>query len=184
MGAGADRIRAVRKINPSPLGEAVADLLNAVWDGIYHLPDSVVHKTDWTDNYYIAVVVPDHGLATWDFNYLTKLVVLCHDAGLRMQIGTCNPRNLRLSFHQRKTRKGSTMERHPTMEEATRIIRDVYTNFESEHRLPDSPAVSKALDALRTSGGDRTAPDGQDEHLVLDEDVEPDDRVFPGKRGL
>ena len=134
MGAGADRIRAYQKVELSPLGETIADLLNVVWNGIYHLPASVVAKTDWCDRRAISVVIPDHNLATWDFNYLTKLVVLCHDAALRMEIEACNFRYVRLVFSQRK-RTGGFAERHPTLEEAAADIRGC-SDFPVEHGVP------------------------------------------------
>lgn len=134
MGAGAERVRSLHKgLALSPLGAKVADLLDAVWSGIYHLPASLIDRVDWTDDYCITVVVPGHALATVDFDLLTRLVVLCHDAALRLEIGSANPRNVRLTFHQRQ-RTGGMSKRHPTMEEATHGIREDYPAFEQEHR--------------------------------------------------
>ncbi len=135
MGFGADRVRA-HGVDLSPLGAKVADLLDCVWAGIYHLPHSVEYNTKWADPYYIAVTIPDHDLATWDFNRLTELVVLCHDAALRLEIEACNPHHVRLVFHQRK-RSGSISERHPTMEEATTAIRKDGSGFITEHGVPE-----------------------------------------------
>lgn len=135
MGAGADRVRMHRtRPMPSPLGAKVADLLDAVWHGLYHLPASIIDRVKWDDPFYITAVVPDHALATVDFDLLTRLVVLCHDAALRLEISSANPRNVRLSFWQRK-RTGGISERHPTMEDATHGIREGNPAFEQEHRL-------------------------------------------------
>jgi hypothetical protein len=135
MGRGADRIQ---KCHPtftiSPLGRKVADLLDAAWDGIYHLPESLPYRAGWDDPYFISVVVPDYALATYDFNTLTRLVVLCHDAALRMEIDSANPRNVRLTFHQRK-RTGGVCEGHPTLEEAAAAIRNRHHFFLEEHEV-------------------------------------------------
>jgi hypothetical protein len=139
MGAGADRVL-MHRTGPmlSPLGAKVADLLDAVWAGLYHLPPSLIDRVEWDDPYVITAVVPDHALATYDFDLLTRLVVLCHDAALRLEIGSANPRSVRLTFHQRK-RTGRISERHPTMEEAVCGIRGDYSAlrlFGCEHTVP------------------------------------------------
>jgi hypothetical protein len=121
---------------PSPLGAKVADLLDAVWSGLYHLPASLVDRVQWDDPYCITAVVPDHALSTFHSDLLTRLVVLCHDAALRLEISAANPRNVRLSFWQRK-REGGISERHPTMEVAMHGIRTDYPTFALEHRLSE-----------------------------------------------
>ena len=139
MGSGADRVRSLRpNVTLSPLGAKVADLLDAVWDGLYHLPGSLIDRVKWDDPYCITAVVSDHMLATWDSNHLTKLVVLCHDAALRMEISAANPRNVRLSFWQR-VREGGTCTRHPTLEQAAADIRSVYRHFLHERTVPLPP---------------------------------------------
>lgn len=125
MGSGADWLRSASKdqnLSISPLGEKVADLLDAVWQGIYHLPHSVLRRVSWEDDHCITIVVPDHGLATYDFDLLTRLVVLCHDAAIRMELSSANPRNVRLTFHQR-VREGRMSQRHPTIEQAVEMLR-------------------------------------------------------------
>lgn len=144
MGAGADRVRSLRpSVELSPLGAKVADLLDAVWDGIYHLPASLIDRVNWDDDRYVTVVVPDHMLATWDANYLTKLVILCHDVALRLELSAANPRNVRLGFSQRD-REGGSMQRHPTLETAATSIRQVYKHFLHEHAVPKPPAKRDA----------------------------------------
>lgn len=123
--AGADWIKKDLQVDMSPLGEAVADLLGDVWYGIYHLDERSLSRVDWGDGFCIRYTLRG-SLATWDFNHLTTLVVLSHDRLIRFSIEGVGPDYIRLMFHQRETRKGSTMERLPTIEEHIKLIRQHY----------------------------------------------------------
>lgn len=122
--AGADWVRAAFKCEPSPLGVAVADLLGDVEKGIYHASTGGLSKVDWANPDYIAVPLT-HDLATFDRDELTRLVVLCHDRCLRLEIAAAGRRQLKLGFSPRQ-REGSTYERHPTIEAAVASIRADY----------------------------------------------------------
>lgn len=105
----------------SLLGKKVAQILGTVWEGIYHLnPSSYLHKrTDWSRPDLIRIVIFDEGLATYDFDRLTKLVILAHDYCVRLDIGCAGMRHLSLNFSARKMREfGNVFERHPTIETA------------------------------------------------------------------
>lgn len=58
-------------------------------------------------------------LATRDFRGLTDLVLLAHDAAIRIDLGP-NMRNMRIIMHQRirPPAGGSVCMGHPTLEEA------------------------------------------------------------------
>lgn len=129
--SGSDWLKYSLKIeNMSPLGEAVGDLLGAIYRGIYHISSRALEKVDWTDTYHIAIILgPD--LSTVDRNNLTELVVLCHDRMIRCSIEGVGPRYMRLRFHQRKVRTGCISERYPTIEQAIKDIR--------EHHSGDGP---------------------------------------------
>lgn len=114
----------------SSLGTAVADLLGDVYEGIYHLNYNSLRKVKWSDPDYIEVTVR-HGLATWDYNELTRLVVLCHDRLLRCAVHAAAPGYLKLCFSQREGREGSTSRRHPTIEHAVESIRAFYARPEA-----------------------------------------------------
>lgn len=103
-------------VNFSDFGWKVFEICDTVWDGIYHLPDKVQHKTDWANSQCIYFNL-NTWLATWDTNKLTELVILCHDSCIRLEI---QPRmkNLRLLFHPRKNRDGRMSQRHPSIEDA------------------------------------------------------------------
>ena len=114
--AGADwLVKSYPDLKPSPLGLKVADILGMVWNGLYHMDPAQLKKTRWDDTYCISINIMQ-SLATYDFNELTELVVLCHDQAIRLCISP-HMRYLQLLFHQR-TREGQFNERHPTIEEA------------------------------------------------------------------
>jgi len=131
--AGADWIEESLKKPLSPLGVAVADLLGQVWAGIYHLPHTLLARVDWAESWYISVTVPGSELATYDADLLTRLVVLCHDRCLRMEIEPCNPRYLRLNFSPRvRSATDPRMHRRcPTMEQAVASVRERFGSGES-----------------------------------------------------
>lgn len=62
-------------------------------------------------------------LATTDGNVLTRLVVACHDAALRLSLGPGGPRQVILSLHPR-ARTQRIMTNHPTLEVAAQGLRE------------------------------------------------------------
>lgn len=123
--AGSEWISANAKTGSRPLsalGINVADALGFVYRGIYHLPMGVLVSADWSNGRTVAVSVPAD-LCTWDGNELTRLVVVCHDLMLRMEVSPVGPYYLRLTFFQRRTRVGSIVDRLPTIEEHISMIR-------------------------------------------------------------
>lgn len=115
------------KIQPSPLGIAVADILGLVYYGIYHLEGCHLEKVNWAHPDYIRIQLRrGMDLASYDFNELTKLVALAHDLCIRVQIGGHGMNALRLSFSPRDRDSDSMMRRHPTMDEALAAIRGRY----------------------------------------------------------
>jgi len=60
--------------------------------------------------------------ATYDFDGLTRLVVMAHDRAIRVQVGPSGPGMLELMFHKR-TREGDSFRRHPTLEDAISRLR-------------------------------------------------------------
>lgn len=109
----------------SELGCEVANLIGDVWMGIYHLENSLLKKANWGSNHHIRLSVHGH-LATHDGNLLTRLVVLCHDRMIRLEIAGATHGYLSLVFHQRASRTGSLWERMPTMEDHVDLIRKHY----------------------------------------------------------
>lgn len=67
-----------------------------------------------------------HYMSTFDFDNLTRAVVLAHDRMIRFQIEPSGPNMLKLCFSKRKSREGRMHERHPTIESAIIDIRKQY----------------------------------------------------------
>jgi hypothetical protein len=61
--------------------------------------------------------------ATYDFDGLTRAVIMAHDRCIRFEIQPSGPGRLRLFFHKRQKREGSMYERHPTLEQAIEHLR-------------------------------------------------------------
>lgn len=107
----------------SNLGIEVANLLDELYNGIYHIRHNALAKVSWDNEIYISIIVEDASFATYDFNRLTKLVVLCHDKCMRCEIHGKGPGYIELIFHKRKCRDGQIYERHPTIEDHVKLIR-------------------------------------------------------------
>lgn len=101
-------------------GKAVATIIGRAWKGIYHL-ESVL-KSDWSDERRIEVLVYG-GLSTFDFDHLSILVILCHDACIRLEVNPCNFSNIKLVFYARMEREGSISCRVPTIDDAIEMAR-------------------------------------------------------------
>jgi hypothetical protein len=120
--SGWEWIKAACKTEPSELGKEVADILGQVYRGIYHI-EKPARKVDWSNKYWIVICLYGD-MATFDGQVLTELVVMCHDRAIRMEISGAAPNYLRLMFH-RRTRFGTMISRHPTIEDAIERIRDL-----------------------------------------------------------
>jgi hypothetical protein len=71
----------------------------------------------------IAVNVRNFRGATYDYDGLTRAVIMAHDRAIRFEIEPSGPGMLRLVLHKRQ-REGRMYERHPTLEEAIALLRD------------------------------------------------------------
>lgn len=112
------------------------DLLDAVFAGIHNAPINF-DRAEFTAH-HVLVRARWKSLATWDFNELTRLVVLAHDAMIRVEISAAAPKVLSIFMHPRLTRDKADgiARRMPTIEEAITVVR------ERSHRKPmtDKPA--------------------------------------------
>ena len=116
-------------IEMSDLGRDVADLLGDLSRGIYHI-EQHLDSADWSNTRWIEIRLPGQ-LATFDGDVLTVLVVLCHDKAIRCEINPRSNSYLTLRFHQR-AREGSMFERHPTLEDHVKKIREHYTTDQED----------------------------------------------------
>lgn len=69
-------------------------------------------------------IITSKDFATYDFNHLTKLVLLSHERCIRAEIDGCNKfGSIRIAIWKRQ-REGDIMKRHPTIEEAIERFRN------------------------------------------------------------
>ena len=98
----------------SPFQARVINIIGIVGNGIYNAPIS--RKIDWDYGRGVSVLWR-RDMSTFDFDQLTRLVLLCHEARIRVDIAPCNPQYLRVSFWQRQA-EGGVSQRHPSIQEA------------------------------------------------------------------
>lgn len=114
--AGAEWVQSSGK-SLSPFGMIVADLLGDAFLGIYHISNEVF-KTDFTGERYIEMTIFENGnIATFDSDYLTRLVLLSHIRNVRLCIRASTHNYLKLCF-MTVDRRGFFADRHPTLTEA------------------------------------------------------------------
>lgn len=82
-------------------------------------------RVEWGSERYTKFVTSAHGLATWDFNRLTRLVIGAHDECIRVEISPCAFRYLKIEMWPREGRDGCMSRRHPTIEQAIENYRRV-----------------------------------------------------------
>lgn len=116
-------------VQMSELGKSVADLLDELFYGIYHMDYKTLYKVNWNCDFYIKISIGNTDWATTDFDYLTRLVFLAHHRAIRVEMSAGNFTNIHLIFHQR-SRKGSIPWKHPTLDEAVE-------KFKKEVQLPE-----------------------------------------------
>lgn len=100
-----------------------ARVINIAFGGEHHTNSVKWSGPDATPT-GCKINVHQGGMATYDYNYLTTLVVVCHDECVRAEIGNGGPRCLSvfLSNRARKS-KHPDMCAHPTLEQHVEAIR-------------------------------------------------------------
>ena len=71
----------------------------------------------------ITVCTGNGRFSTFDFDLLTKAVLMAHNRMIRFEICPANGTLLRLHFSKRHVREGRMHKRHPTIQEAIQNIR-------------------------------------------------------------
>lgn len=123
----------------SPHQARIFDILGIVGGGIYNAP--IVWETvDWQCGRGMSVVWRG-GFATFDFDRLTLLVFLCHEARIRCEIDPHAPRHVKLYLHPR-TDAGGMAQRHPNLQEAVDLFR---------RTVPDNHPITFAAHLANTA---------------------------------
>lgn len=113
-----DKLQRLTKADMTEAQRACFDLLCEVFHGEHHAPERI-----YAFGRGIKCNAESHRLSTFDFDYLTRLVVLAHDACVRVEIVSSGPGRIGLVLHKRAGRTGSSYDRHPTIEEAIERVR-------------------------------------------------------------
>ena len=110
-------------VSVSDFGVNVARIVSCLCRGLHNAYPSLLAKADWSSEHRISIAIRGE-LATYDFNLLTRLVVMCHDLCIRVSVSPHGPKHLQLMFHPRQ-REGGMSDRHPTIEEHIKTIREM-----------------------------------------------------------
>lgn len=94
--------------------EEATEFFAELYYGEHHIPGYKVHE--WGDGF--CVKHDRGGLSTFDYNELTRLVLMAHDKCYRVDISPLAPRYLRIAIWKRFGREGGFSSRHPTIEQA------------------------------------------------------------------
>ena len=113
-----NKLQRLAKADMTEAQRACFDLLCEVFHGEHHAPERI-----YAFGRGIKCNAESHRLSTFDFDYLTRLVVLAHDACVRVEIVSSGPGRIGMVLHKRAGRTGSSYDRHPTMEEAIERVR-------------------------------------------------------------
>lgn len=93
--------------------QEATDFFAEFYRGDYHIPSTVSPcGRGWEVRHYGT-------LATFDFDELTRLVLMAHEKCIRVEITPCNFRLIKIRIHKR-VRDGNSMRRHPTLEQVLR----------------------------------------------------------------
>jgi len=96
-------------------------MLADLFHGFHHV-NGKLH--DWGDG--IKLNTSQVGsFATFDFDGLTRLVLLAHERMIRAEIVPSGPGMLGIVLHKRHSREGRMYEQHPTIETAVARFRGI-----------------------------------------------------------
>jgi hypothetical protein len=103
--------------NVMTLLQKATAVLGYAYGGEHHIPAKI-----YDQKHFVEINVPV-GIATFDFDQLTRLVMGCHYYCVRMEIAQSSPRRVKLYFHDRK-REGGVMDRHPGIDELFENVKE------------------------------------------------------------
>lgn len=104
---------------PADVEAAAERVLARAFGGIHHVPEWSRREDGGTDGVIVRMHYPPGGLATYDYDNLTRLVVAAHDEHVRVAIHPGGPRGMRLVLTLRREWQEPSISRgHPTMEQA------------------------------------------------------------------
>lgn len=94
--------------------ETATKFFSEFYFGEHHIPGHKIHK--W--GYGFRVKHDRGALSSFDFNELTRLVLMAHKYCVRVSVSPLSFRFLSIEIWQRQGTEGSLSERHPKIEQA------------------------------------------------------------------
>lgn len=88
--------------------------------GEHHFPGKI---KEWGHGWAMPQT---NSLSTYDYNHLTRLVVMAHDRCIRVEIVPKGMNRILIVLHKRK-REGGVSKEHPELEDAIEYIRSKET---------------------------------------------------------
>lgn len=111
-------------MKPLTREQAVA-FFSTLYGGKHHIPGARYGDAKNVKPWGSGWSVSHHGdLSTYDFDLLTRLVLLAHERCVRACIGPGWPGGVKIGISARE-REGGMSERHPTIEEALARFREL-----------------------------------------------------------
>jgi len=98
--------------------EEATEFFSEFYRGEHHIPNYKPKQY----GYGFCVCHDRGGLATFDFNELTRLVIMAHDKCIRVEIMPKGRDTMIIGIWKRE-REGSMSHRHPTLEDAIEAFR-------------------------------------------------------------
>lgn len=91
--------------------------------GKHHIPGKL---KEWGTGWALSV---HHDLATWDFNGLTRLVVMAHDMAYRLEVIPKGASRMWIAIHKRP--RGNKVDDHPEL--GWHIAKIRHEHFQDKH---------------------------------------------------
>jgi hypothetical protein len=137
MSYGPNWIKKVYKVEMSEFGEQVAEFLNILFRGVYHIQGKGLKNADWASSQWIEVSITDYisHFSTYDFNLLTAIVVLSHDLCIRVELKPTSRHSIKLCFSPRKREGINFYDRMPTLEDHIELVRTQLKPWEIESKV-------------------------------------------------
>ncbi|MDA1378723.1 hypothetical protein PCI56_01190 [Plesiomonas shigelloides subsp. oncorhynchi] len=93
--------------------------LNRLFRGFHHVPAQPKPAGRG-----IEINFRPYCLSTFDYDHLTKLVIMSHNWCVRSQIAASGPGLVKLQLFKRSAREGDVSDRHPDMQQALEKYKD------------------------------------------------------------
>lgn len=98
--------------------EEAIEFFSDFFFGEHHFPSNL---KEWGSGWAMPI---KNSLSTYDYNHLTRLVLMAHDRCIRVEISPRGMNTMYIILHKRIRESDDMSKRHPTMEQAIEHIRN------------------------------------------------------------